>query len=427
MSDYKTYPGKKIFPVQSATGCMLKWNWSSVLLNSGTTSSCHRCNRFPIDPDNFENFHNIPEKIQAREKMIAGQWPGQGCEYCRDIEQAGGTSDRLMQLNRQHGLDKIPPELLIDSNATAVTPTTLEVWFNNTCNMTCVYCTPEYSSKWTNEINKFGEIRIDKFGVGNNEGKNPDYERMVAQLWQYLSSSDRSSMIRHFHILGGEPFLQKELDQCIDFWAKHPNPSLTINVISNLMIPHDLFVEKILKFQKLYQDQAILTLRLTASLDGWGPEEQYTRHGLDLDLWEQNFSYMFDKPWCQLSVNSCVSSLSIKNTAALVERINAWNQRAANPIDWSFELPTAHADSGLHPEVFGPMIFADDYKKVLSMMPDQHDFQKQSKLHFEGLAKQQEKSLLQPQKIQNLKNYLTELDRRRGTSWTRTFTWLDQI
>lgn len=424
MSKYKIHPGKEIFPIKSSTGCMLKWSWSTIRLFEGTTSSCHRCAEFPIDPDNFQNFHNVPQKIVAREKMIAGQWPGQGCEYCKNIEQAGGQSDRLMQLNRLHGIDKVPPELLKDPLATQVTPTILEIWFNNTCNMTCLYCSPNYSSKWTNEIKNFGPINLGSSIVRNNVIKNPHYDRMVNDLWTYLETA--GSAIRHFHILGGEPLLQKEFDQCIDFWQDHPSTGLTINVISNLMIPHAVFVEKLQRFQQLYENNAILTLKLTASLDGWGPEEQHTRFGLDLAVWEKNFEYLLDKTWCSLGINSCLSSLSLQNMPALVDKINQWNLKAVNRIDWSFQLPIGLDDTGFHPNSFGSDAFVEDFKNTLALMPDLTQAEQQSKQHMIGLMRTQEQSVLNLHHVKNLIDYLTEIDRRRGTNWQQIYSWLQK-
>ena len=422
MSKYKIHPGKEIFPIRSSTACMLKWNWSSIFLNEGTTSSCHRCKTFPIDPDKFQDFHNIPQKISAREKMIAGQWPGQGCEYCRDIEQVGGQSDRLMQLNRLHGIDKVPPELLEDALATHVTPTTLEVWFNNTCNMTCLYCKPSFSSKWANETKKFGSFSRGNFTIKDDTNKNPHYDRMIKDLFIYLENN--SSTIRHFQILGGEPLLQKEFDQCIDFWKDHPNPSLTKPLISNLMIPHEPFVEKMQRFQQLHADNTILMLQLTASLDGWGIEEQHTRFGLDLAVWEKNFVYLLDKEWCRLGINGCLSSLSLRNVTALVNKINQWNQKAVNRIDWSFELPSGEQDSGLNPDSFGPHFFMKDFENILLAMPEQTHAEKENKQHMLGLARRQQHSKLQPNRIKNLIDYLNEIDQRRGTDWRQIYGWL---
>lgn len=425
---YQTFPGNKIFPIKTDSACLLKWNWSSIWLNTGTTASCHRCWHEPIDPDNFDNFHNIPQKVQARELMLQGHWPTSGCQYCKNIEESGGTSDRLMQLERHYGIDKIPPELLTDPTATTVSPIILEVWFNNTCNMTCVYCDSKFSSKWTEELKRHGDIKINDHTVTYNNNVNPNYDRMVKELWNYLDTDNRSSSLRHFQILGGEPLLQKEFDQTIDFWFAHPNPSLTINVISNLMIPHDRFVEKIQKFEQLYSTESILKLQMTASLDGWGPAQEYVRYGLDLELWEKNFQYLLNKPWCQPSINSSVTSLSIKDMASLAEKIKQWNLLTDTPIDWSFELIIGKKQTvtGQHPAAFGPDFFAKDFEKVLSVMsqntPDELVLYK----HMQGIAAMQADSEYQPETINNLKYYLDQLDARRGLNWRTVFPWLDR-
>ena len=129
MSTNKIYPGYEIFPVKTDTSCILKWSWSSINIEHKTTSSCHRNAAVPIDPDKFEDFHNHPIKIQDRERMLAGEWPedGRGCEYCKNVEDHGGTSDRQLWSARSHVATKIPPELFSNPRATQVTPTILEV------------------------------------------------------------------------------------------------------------------------------------------------------------------------------------------------------------------------------------------------------------------------------------------------------------
>ena len=43
--------------------------------------------------------------------MMQGKWPGQGCEYCRDIEAAGGISDRVEFNSNPKNFRYIPKEL----------------------------------------------------------------------------------------------------------------------------------------------------------------------------------------------------------------------------------------------------------------------------------------------------------------------------
>ena len=81
---------KQIFPIHSDTACLLKWAWSTVYLGQGTSSSCHRTDQAAIPVDDFASFHNLPNKIRAREMMRRGEWPQEGCQYCEKIEAAGG-------------------------------------------------------------------------------------------------------------------------------------------------------------------------------------------------------------------------------------------------------------------------------------------------------------------------------------------------
>jgi pyruvate-formate lyase-activating enzyme len=429
MSTYKLYPGNEIFPVKSQTGCLLKWSWSTINIETSTTSSCHRTRPGKIDPDNFGNFHNIPEKIRAREDMLAGQWPGNGCEYCQKVEDHGGISDRKMTLMRHHGADKIPPELFEDPNATSVTPTILEVYFNNTCNLSCVYCIPNLSSKWNDEIRKFGPIDLPGFKLEKFTANNDRYHKMVSDLWKYLAEKDRYKIIRQFQVLGGEPLLQKELDQTISFWQSHPNDSLTINLISNLMLPHQQFVEKISKFEQLVKSNAIYILEITASLDCWGREQEYARTGLDLDIWEKNFEYLLDKPWINLSIHSCINVLSIKTLPDLITKIVNWNKLRPDSkyIEHSFDFVLAGQQNGLHPTTFGPGVFDNDFEKVIDLMPTETGNQLSAKQHMQGLARLVKNTPKNLEKIDTLISYLDELDRRRNADWRTVFPWITKL
>jgi hypothetical protein len=430
MSDYKTYPGHQIFPIKTATGCLLKWSWSTINMENGTSSSCHRVDYDPIDPDNFANFHNLPAKIQAREAMLRGEWPGRGCEYCQNVEKLGGTSDRLMTLERYHGEDKVPPELLANPTATEITPTVLEVYFNNTCNLSCLYCSPDLSSKWNNELQKFGDIKIENFQQKYFVPKNDRYDHMVSELWNYLETHDRYKTIRHYQILGGESLLQKELDQSLNFWATHPNPSLTINLITNMMLPHHQFVKKMQKVEALVQQEAIYMLELTASLDCWGPEQEYVRHGLDLDIWQQNFEYMLDKSWCKLAVHSCISSLTIKTLPELIRRINHWNTRRPKnqEIEHNFDLPIGQQQkiNGMHPATFGSGVFDAEFEQIIDLMPVDTEIQRSSQSQMYGQINFIKNSPRNPERIAVLKQYLDEIDCRRNTDWKTLFSWLDR-
>jgi hypothetical protein len=424
----------KIFPIKVEPACLLKWAWSTVFLNSGASSSCHRTQHYQIDPDNFDSFHNLPEKIKAREAMLRGEWPGAGCEYCKNIESVNGLSDRKFQLD-QCSQQLVPPELWDNPAETSVTPTILEVYFTNTCNMACVYCGPYHSSKWEDENRRFGSLFPDvkeKFSV-QVEQNNPQYEKMVKSLWEYLKTNNRVQFIQRYHILGGEPFLLKELDQSIDFWGQYGHPDLEISIVSNLNIPHNRFVNYIKKFEILAKNNKMWRLQLTASLDCWGSEQEYVRYGLDLSLWEKNFTYILNTPWILPSINSAISSLTIHNLPTLIKKINEWNlgqedvikpfRTYPNKILHSFNT-TRQIDD---PYIFSGNVFADYFEKTLQAMPESTEIQRGQKEMMQGIADQSKNCTSDIEKINQLKNYLSDLDLRRGTNWKQTFPWLAEV
>lgn len=422
-----------IFPIQQDPACLLKWAWSSVYLNNGSSSSCHHTKRFTIDPNDFGSFHNHPRKISARESMLKGQWPGDGCEYCQKVEDNNGESDRMYQLRALTDPRLVPPELSSNANAVSVTPTFLEVYFSNTCNMKCTYCGPQFSSAWVEENRKFNinvETQINSGYQPELAEDNPHYDQMVADLWKYLDEEQRYSTLRRFHILGGEPFLLSEMDQCIDFWREHPNPDLSISVITNLNIPHARFSKYIERFRELINNGKIMTVQIVASIDMWGKEQEFVRYGLDLNLLQQNFESIITDPIITCSINSTLSSLTIKKLPDLIEKINEWNaMRSPIAIDeynryisYSFN----YANNAYNPFYFSGDVFRDDFKRALDLYPTESQMQRDQKKAMQGIADAHSKCTNNLEKINALKNCLDILDKRRGTCWKTTFPWLDK-
>ena len=416
----------RVFPIKSDTACLLKWAWSTVYLGQGTTSSCHRTDQAPIPVDNFASFHNLPNKTRAREMMRRGEWPQEGCQYCEKIEAAGGLSDRQYQLKAGHEKDRTPEELIIDPETNEVVPTILEVYFSNVCNMACLYCGSHFSTKWEEENKRFGTFKQGRVEFGFNQPSNPNYEKQLADFWQYLKDKDRYRHIRYYQILGGEPFFQKEFDTSLDFWEAHPNPELTFNIITNLKVPTKKFRAYIDRFGAMVESGAMKRLQITGSLDAWGPQEEYVRWGLDLAEWQENWEYLLDKDWVVMCMNTAISALTIKTLPDLVERINGWNARRNpwNPISFSFMSVMTPPE--MVPDIFGAGVFDQDFERVLAAMPTDKPGSLDAHEHMAGIMRQIQAGPRDPDRIEDLKVYLTEIDRRRGTRWQELFPWLDQ-
>jgi hypothetical protein len=332
----------------------------------------------------------------------------------------------LFQLDQQQDPGLTAPELFENNLAVNVTPTILEVYFKNTCNMACVYCGPHFSSLWEDENRKHGNLfeNDTKFSVQQSQN-NPYYDKMVADLWTYLGTDNRYLTLKRFHILGGEPFLLSELDDCIDFWSSHGNPDLIFSIITNFNIPLKRFQKYVDRFEQLVKENKIWKFQITGSLDGWGPEVEYSRYGLDLNNWEQNFRSLLDKSWVTLSINSAISALTIKCLPALVTKINEWNRLRpadAEPIIFSYALTGQHDD----PKRFGSGFFDNDLKLALALLDKKSTIDIGVYEALESISQLINKNPMDITKVNKLKTYLDQLDSRRKTNWRITFPWLDQ-
>lgn len=415
----------KFFPIKTKTACQLKWAWSTVFLNDGTTSSCHRVGRHPIDIDNFDNFHNTPEKLSQRQIMLNGEWPqpleymsnNEGCRYCQKIEEVGGQSDRQFHLTIPN---LVPRELEFDSTALSVTPTILEIFLSNTCNLSCTYCVSRNSSQIEQENNKFGNFSKNGVEIPILHIDKTLNKQYIEKFFAWLEIN--SSHLRRLHILGGEPLYQKEFYRCIDFFEQHPNKDLEFNIITNLMIDNNKFENLLLKIRGLVVRRVFKRFDITVSLDCLGAEQEYARWGLKLDTIEQNINLILKHPWIYLNINSTLTPLTIKRFPELIKKINKWKQigRVNHHFQTVF-VPEYH-----NPDIFGPDFWKEDFNKALTLMPSNNWQEIEARKYLEGIHQQVQNSCKDDKMIVQLVTHLDELDRRRGTDWKSLFPYIEK-
>ena len=407
---------KRYFPIVTPTSCRSKWSWSSIFLNQGTTASCYRASTSEI-PEQFENFHNTALKIQDRKKMLQGEWPGNGCEYCRDIESSGGSSDRMFQNQIP---DVYPKELDVDNTLTNVDPAVLEVLFSNTCNLACVYCSPRYSSSIQAENKKFGGSILSEL---NFEYADNRYQEMIPKFWKWFQQ--HSQDLQRLNILGGEPFVQKETLELIDYFDNNPHPNLEFNLVTNLNLPVKIVEPILRKLGQLKQQGKLKRIDIQASVDCWGPEQEYIRHGFELDTFDRNMSVMIDIGEFRIGLLSTVTSLSIDTMSTLAVKYNKWCER--QKIFWYMHLVGPVNRSVFDPTIFDYSNFESSLKDVYDLLPKESWDDKTTLETFNGIVlKLQKNCKNNVDKQQQLIEYLTTNDMRRKSNWKKTFPWLEK-
>lgn len=408
--------------------CLYKWQWSTLYLSNQTSSSCHRVVAAPIKLNNIGDFHNTQEVINDREKMLSGQWPGRGCEYCRDLEIAKGFSDRQNINNNRTHINRLTPKEIKENNTgnipTRVTPSTLEVYFSNLCNQACLYCFPRYSSRVENEFRRYGiatDDAKDKQHFDNDikkfELNKEHYEEAKTKFWHWMHTNARE--LKDYHILGGEPFYQDEIFENINFFKNNPCPDLDIQIFTNLNVNTER-VRKILEeFRYLLNAGHIKSFRLMLSIDAWGPAEEYVRNGSKNEVWKRNWDMLCNEFVLDFNIHihSTLCNLNIKSSIDLVRLYNDSNISKYTKNKHGFSLGGGH--DHLHIGIFPDGFF----NECFNQMAEEVTFEP-SKKQLLGFKKLANSKPYRPDLVLKLKKYLDVMDKRRNMDWKETFPWL---
>lgn len=408
MNTRKNLTGKNKFPIATPTACRWKWAWSSIYVNTGNTASCHRSSASVIDVDDFENFHNTPEKVSARQTMLNGQWPTGGCEYCERIENAGGISDRLFQNTKQY----YPAELDINPTQTVIQPVELEVFINNTCNLACLYCNGSYSSKIVSEDRKHNKqlaTYIDRpYTVPQN---NP---LLLEKFVSWFEKNGHS--LRRLNILGGEPLYQKEFYKLLEIIEAQSNSNLELAVTTNLMTPKS-YIEQFHEVgNRMLKKRSVKTIDLQCSVEGLGTAQEYVRYGFDSEQWKNTFEELLYHSHFRMMLLSTVNILVVDDMLALAQHWLEWKKH--KDIFWTIHdvMPES---SCLNLSHYDPTLYESQLQKVVDLIDDQS-----SKNLLMGVLTKSKNLPDNKEKLLTLKKFLNEVDHRRHSDWRTTFPWL---
>jgi len=155
------------------------------------------------------------------------------CSYCYGLEKDKKSYDvvssRVYYLKELKSVDR---ELYTDP--TNFNLHHIDVRWKNTCNFACVYCGPDFSSKWADELN----ITIPQ----------PTKERFN-ELKEYVLS--RAHQLKNVYLAGGEPLLTKENEEYLEVLLKK-SPDVMLRVNTNLSKTNTKILDLICKFKNVH-------------------------------------------------------------------------------------------------------------------------------------------------------------------------------
>jgi organic radical activating enzyme len=269
--------------------CLAKWKQVSLHLATGMNNSCYHppLHKIPIEEigRNPGALHNTPWKKEQRRMMLRGERP-QECQYCWNMEDLGEMSDRHYRSGEPWAaidFDKI-------ANSTGdeddVIPSYVEVNFNNACNLSCSYCSPQFSSTWQQEVDRHGAYPTsnphnapEHFSGERRPIPVREHNPWVEAFWSWWPTL--YPKLRHFRMTGGEPLMDRNTYRVFDYVLALPKPDLHLNVTSNFSVEEKLW-QKYLDYTKRLCATNIEHFMQYVSIDsGFLAHAEYIRHGLD--------------------------------------------------------------------------------------------------------------------------------------------------
>ena len=297
--------------------CLAKWKQVSLHLPTGLNNSCYHPPLHKIPVENLAtdpgSLHNTSYKKTQRVMMLRNEKPSE-CQYCWNMEAENKLSDRHYRSGEPWAAVDFEQIRNSTGEENDVIPSYVEVNFNNVCNLMCSYCSPQFSSSWQQEVDRSGgyptaRVHNDPGHFGGDRRVLParEHNPYVDAFWEWWPTLYPELV--HFRMTGGEPLLDRNTYRVFDHVLANPSAKLHLNVTSNFSVDEKSW-QKYLGYVKQLCDGRIEHFMQYVSLDGWGSQAEYMRHGLDFDLlWDRVNQFLTEVP----SYNSLTFIVTMNN------------------------------------------------------------------------------------------------------------------
>ena len=189
------------------------------------------------------------KNIDIKKAMLADGKP-RNCEGCylqeRNTKSLTSISSRLYYLKEIGS----KTDLTLYDKTQNFDLKHVDLRWTNSCNQACVYCGPEYSSKWATELNQ----KVKSKKESRQEVKDFVFENI--------------SGLENVYLAGGEPMLMKENVEFLKL-LKEKNPDCNIRVNTNLSTTKTGVFELLCSFRNV---------QWTVSVESIEDEYNYIRH-----------------------------------------------------------------------------------------------------------------------------------------------------
>ena len=221
-----------------------------------------------------------------------------------------------------------------------------------------------------------------------------------------------------------------------DELEKNPCPNLELNINTNLGVKPILIERFTDKVNNLVEKGCIKDFKIFTSIDTWGPQAEYIRTGLDLELWQKNLDIYMTKTNMPLTFMVTFNILTVTNFSTLLQKFLDWRIKynSDNQTKWQrirFDTPYLKEPLQYDMNILPKERFMPYMKKHLQFIIDNMDDQdkhKFSELEYEKFRRvvdYMERTQYDVNRLtegrRDFYQWFTEYDKRRNVNFTDTF------
>lgn len=325
--------------------CYTPWTNLDISPTGDITPCCkfqsqYYSEKFNIKTSTIKQYSKSEMVSNIKREFLEGIWP-QGCERCRIEETNGIASKRQLDYDRWQDHYKT-------HDLTSLDFITASIAFGNTCNLKCIICNPQSSSRWQQEYKTIFKVDVPHFKF---------YKQNFVE--DFTTSVPK---IVHLDIPGGEPFLsgvpeQKALLQ--HYIDTGRAADITIHYTTNATIFPDA------EWWELWKPFKEIDLQL--SIDGIGNRYEYLRYPAKWNETRYNIKLYLEAEQqisnVRLSVSHTVSAYNI----LYLDEFFAWSQEVGLPKPW---LGRVH-----NPGYMRPGVWPSPAKEYIQAQLDKSNFE----------------------------------------------------
>jgi len=230
--------------------CTLPWTGFQLEAN-GDVKNCiiSKTKLGTINKTNIKDIMHGKENIELKQSMLKDEMPF-NCAGCHLQEKH--TTNLSSISSRLYYLKEIgaKTDLTLYDDTKNFSLKHVDLRWTNSCNQACVYCSPDYSSKWAQELGEKVKSDVE----ARQEVKDYVFENI--------------SGLENVYLAGGEPMLMKENYKFLKL-LKEKNPECTVRVNTNLSTTKTGIFELLCSFKNVHWTVSVETIE---------EEYEYVRH-----------------------------------------------------------------------------------------------------------------------------------------------------